>query len=82
MTLEKFQRIVIQISNGSYVRWWNQYQRKPWTMAFLAMNLDGTPEPARLYEADLIGLGFKRDGDFWTIERTYEDGTPFVDELF
>lgn len=51
-------------------------------MAIQARDFDGSL--VSLYEHDMLKLGFRRhetEAETWIIERTNEDGTPYISHL-
>lgn len=85
MTLTKFNRIILKLSNGCWVRYWVHwnYPNNPCQMAFSAKEYDGAN--SALYEEDFIKEGFKKkyiDNQlYWIINRTNEDGSNFTSNL-
>lgn len=82
MTAKELQRIAVRVSNNCFCRHWlhfNHPQQTPWIMAIQARDQDG--RIVELYQHDMNVCGMTKDGDFWIVERTNEDGTPFTSLL-
>ena len=91
MTIQELQRIVVRLSNSGWVRWWSNFDCRETNVRMAIQVLDHAgagglvPVPVRELEA----IGFKEFDEakcgaryLYTIERTNEDGTPFVSKLF
>ena len=86
MTASQLQNIANRLGNCCWCRhWlhWNYPQQAPRLMALNCREADGSE--ARIYGGDLERAGFRKEvvngATYWVIERTNEDGTPFVAEL-
>lgn len=81
MTAGELQRIAVRLSNQSWCRHWlNFYNNHDNVkMAIQVKDWDGKCEPI----PDLTKLGFEELPDFiYVINRTNEDGSPFISQLF
>jgi len=89
MTAQNFQdNIVLNLSNSCWTRhylYWN-HPSNPVQMAIQCLEyVDGGFEPIRIEELERRGFSLYADGNpsqwIYTIDRTNEDGTPYVSKL-
>lgn len=81
MTVHDLQRIGVRLSNGGWCRTWYNFHdnHDQVKMAIQVKDWDGRCQPV----PDLLKLGFEEQADFiYLINRTNDDGTPFVSQLF
>lgn len=80
MTAGELQRIALHLSNQGWCRHWLNYGDRHENVQMAIQVLDSekaVPIP------ELNKLGFKQyPENLYTIERTNDDGTPFVSKLF
>jgi hypothetical protein len=82
MTLNELQNIVLILANHSHTRYWKHWNypnKEPWLMA-----INTTAD--KVEESGFLSRGFiKRDMEgveYWIIERTSEDGSPWDAGLY
>lgn len=79
--INELHRIVRQLSNNCYVRWWAAWPRRsdePWKIAISC--IDGTGKPIEVYEHDLPKPFEKIEQGgliYYVFDRTDENGEPF-----
>ncbi len=81
MTATELQRIARVLSNQTYCRHWLNFfnSHDDVKLAIQCRDFQGRPERI----PDMDKLGFEESSDFlYTINRTNDDGTPFVSQLF
>lgn len=85
MTAETLVRIVLRLSNSCWCRYWLAWPKPGgFCLAIHCVQCTaGQWEAADLWEPDLTARGFRREwadnvGWVWVIDRTTEDGTPYV----
>ena len=93
MTIDELQRIVIRLSNQSWVRWWANFGDRHDNVLMAVQCLDfryhhsASPGRYPIDVDDLLKLGYtiwpaEPHALIYTIPRTNEDGTPFNSQLF
>lgn len=81
MTANQLQRIACRLSNSSWCRHWLNLHNSRTDVIMAVQCLDERGRPAQI--RDLERLGFKpQDAFIYTIQRTNDDGTPFVSNIF
>jgi hypothetical protein len=77
MTINAFQNIVVRLANGRHTRYWLNWSGRPYTVMAVQC-IDGTGKPEAIKDAESHGLQESFDL-VYTVRRTNEDGTPYVD---
>ena len=79
MTIDEFQRIVLSLSNQTYVRWWTHWNY-PDSPVMMAIGLHGSIRAG--FIAEMADRGFTWEPPMYlTIQRTNDDGTPYISKL-
>lgn len=86
MTADELQRIALGLSNSGWCRYWLNFNhpQNPRTMAIQVVDLQSEENigPVKVHGLEVRGFTLLQDSHFvYTIDRTNEDGTPFVSEL-
>ena len=86
MTAAELKNIADVLGNSCWCRhWlhWNYPVQQPRQMALNCREADGSEH--RIYTGDMLQAGFRKEvvkgATYWVIERTNEDGSPYIAEL-
>ena len=84
MTANELQNIVRRLANNCWTRYWLMWQTnlgQPAKMAISCIDESGKPEPVNGIEERGFKRVDRRGYIFYVIDRTNDDGTPYISNL-